>query len=179
MDFVVAGVTVPTRASAGGTIVIGDVTSNIGAGDAPPSMTGYYLSRDAVLDAGDAFLGSRAIDLLPGDASSDGATLVDIPGTTRPGCYFVIAVADDGHVAQESDETNNHSPVARIGIQSDPGVTLICAHHDFNGDGTVDILWRHSAGPVSVWLMDGATIAAEVATDRSRSRLDHSGRGRL
>jgi hypothetical protein len=29
---------------------------------------------------------------------------------------------------------------------------------DFNGDGRADILWRHTSGFVSQWLVDGTTI---------------------
>ena len=30
---------------------------------------------------------------------------------------------------------------------------------DFNGDGKADILWRHSSGLVSIWLMNGTSIS--------------------
>ena len=29
---------------------------------------------------------------------------------------------------------------------------------DFNGDGKADILWRHTSGTMSLWLLDGTTI---------------------
>ena len=29
---------------------------------------------------------------------------------------------------------------------------------DVNGDGKADILWRHSTGVVSIWLMNGTSI---------------------
>ena len=28
---------------------------------------------------------------------------------------------------------------------------------DFNGDGTADLLWRHTSGAVAIWLMNGPT----------------------
>ena len=31
---------------------------------------------------------------------------------------------------------------------------------DFNGDGTADILWRHTSGAVALWFMNGAAIAS-------------------
>jgi hypothetical protein len=31
--------------------------------------------------------------------------------------------------------------------------------HDFNGDGTSDILWRDTNGNISIWLMSGATVS--------------------
>jgi hypothetical protein len=37
---------------------------------------------------------------------------------------------------------------------------------DFNGDGKTDILWRHTAGFVDLWAMNGASVisASPVAT---------------
>lgn len=30
---------------------------------------------------------------------------------------------------------------------------------DFNGDGTSDLLWRHTSGGTSVWFMNGAAVS--------------------
>src|SRR5262249_24384101 len=30
---------------------------------------------------------------------------------------------------------------------------------DFNGDGTADILWRHTSGALGLWLLNGTTIS--------------------
>jgi hypothetical protein len=37
---------------------------------------------------------------------------------------------------------------------------------DFNGDGKADILWRHTAGFVHLWVLNGASVirASAVAT---------------
>jgi hypothetical protein len=29
---------------------------------------------------------------------------------------------------------------------------------DFNGDGKVDVLWRHTSGTLAIWFLDGPTI---------------------
>ena len=34
--------------------------------------------------------------------------------------------------------------------------------HDFDSDGKSDILWRHSGGFVSMWLMNGSTISSNI-----------------
>jgi FG-GAP-like repeat len=31
---------------------------------------------------------------------------------------------------------------------------------DFNGDGKADILWRHTDGTPSIWIMSGATVVS-------------------
>ena len=35
--------------------------------------------------------------------------------------------------------------------------SIVDTHGDYNGDGKSDLLWRHTDGTVSTWLMDGAT----------------------
>ncbi len=34
--------------------------------------------------------------------------------------------------------------------------------HDFNGNGTSDIAWRHTSGNVAIWLMSGAVVASSA-----------------
>jgi hypothetical protein len=33
---------------------------------------------------------------------------------------------------------------------------------DFNGDGKADILWRHTSGTLSEWLLDGTTMTGSA-----------------
>ena len=37
------------------------------------------------------------------------------------------------------------------------------AHHDFNGDGVSDILWRDTAGDTTIWFMNGGSVASGVS----------------
>ncbi len=63
-DLVVAIASVPATAGAGSVITITDTTRNLGGVAAAASTTRFYLSTDAVLDAADVAVGSRAIPSL-------------------------------------------------------------------------------------------------------------------
>jgi subtilase family serine protease len=88
------------------------------------SSTGFYLSANSVLDAGDQFLGGRAVGALAAGATSAGVTSLQIPGTTVPGSYYIVAKADWADVVSESVESNNTHAVA-IGIGPDLGATSV------------------------------------------------------
>lgn len=106
-DLVMAGLSVPAVGGAGLPITITDTTRNQGGGSAPPSATRFYLSANAVVDAGDAVLGSRAVPALAPGANSAGSTTATIPAGTLPGGYYVLAQADgDASVAEVNDGNN-------------------------------------------------------------------------
>jgi len=92
---------------AGATISVQDLTSDPSAAAAPQSTTGYYLSTDNLLDAGDVRIGSRAIPALAAGGSSLASGQAVIPAGTVPGAYFILAVADYPKVIVESNEGNN------------------------------------------------------------------------
>jgi hypothetical protein len=84
-----------------------DSTHNQGS-DAVATTTRYYLSRDAVKDAGDKLLsGKRAVPALAAGATSTGTVNVTVPKSTKLGVYRLLACADDLKVQAEDDETNN------------------------------------------------------------------------
>jgi hypothetical protein len=161
-DLTVLGISVPGRSDPGAkNVPVSDFTKNLGGGAAPGSRTGYYLSRDAVLGAGDVLLGRRTINPLSGRETAFDETTVDIPPTTTPGCYFIVAAADDEGAVQEFDETNNAPREVARPIQIGyPGRTLACAATDFNFDRKSDILWRHSEGAAGIWIMNGAGVVS-------------------
>ena len=84
-----------------------DTTKNIGTGTAGASTTKLYLSTNTTWDAGDTYLGSRAVPMLAAGASSAGSTSVTIPSSIATGTYYIIALTDDGNAVVESNETNN------------------------------------------------------------------------
>jgi subtilase family serine protease len=107
-DLSIPAITLATRAAAGSAIVVTDTTSNQGGGDAPPSVTAFYLSTSGTGTTGDVLLdGNRAVPLLAAGTSSVGSTTVTIPSGTVSGIFYIIAKADDGNAVSETNETNN------------------------------------------------------------------------
>jgi trimeric autotransporter adhesin len=105
----VATLRAPVSAAAGATIAINDTTINKSPLDAGASTTRFFLSTDAVFDAGDTALmnNSRMIPALLANGKHSGSTMATIPGGTAPGKYFLIAVADANAAVTEADETDN------------------------------------------------------------------------
>ncbi len=58
-DLAITATTAPARAAAGASIDVTETTQNIGTGNAGASVTGFYLSTNALLDPSDVRLGSR------------------------------------------------------------------------------------------------------------------------
>jgi subtilisin family serine protease/subtilase family serine protease len=115
-DLIVGSLSGTSTAAAGSSITMNDMTKNQGAGGAPASSTGFYLSINSSIDATDTFLGSRSVgELAPGAASSGSVSLV-IPGNTGPGTYYVLGRADWNSAVPETSETNNDRAfIVRIG----------------------------------------------------------------
>src|SRR5262245_12693370 len=106
-DLIVSTLTVPAGVSAGVAFTVTDTTTNQGGGPAAASTTGFYLSTNAVLDAADIALGSRAVPSLAAGASHTGSATLTIPATTPAGTYYLLARADAGDAVVESVEGNN------------------------------------------------------------------------
>jgi subtilase family serine protease len=107
-DLVISAMTVPAVGAPGGAVTVTETTSNQGTGLAPPSVTRFYLSMNAVLDASDQVLPPlRQVPELAGNTSSAGSTVVTIPAGTAPGAYYIIARADADNSVTETNETNN------------------------------------------------------------------------
>jgi hypothetical protein len=105
-DLLVSTWTAPANACASATISIKDTTKNQGTGTAGASTTKFYFSTNTTLDAGDTPLGSRVVPSLNPAAVSTGTTSVTLPNVST-GKYYLIAMADDGKVVSETNETNN------------------------------------------------------------------------
>jgi subtilisin family serine protease len=98
----------PASAVPGTAFSVTDTVQNTGSVSAAASKTRYYLSLDAVKDAGDVLLtGYRIVPVLAGGGLSIGGAAVTVPATTVPGTYLVIACADAGALVKESNEANN------------------------------------------------------------------------
>ena len=105
-DLAVTSATAPARAAAGSSIDVTETTQNIGTGNAGASVTGFYLSNNALLDASDFPIGSRTVPALAPGATSVRTTTVTIPAVA-PGTWYLLANADDGRTITETQETNN------------------------------------------------------------------------
>jgi len=121
-DLVVSALSVPASAGPGQAITVTDTTRNQAGGAAAATVTQYFLSGDAVLDAGDVALGSRNVAALAGGASNSASTSVTIPAGTTTGNWFVIAKADASDAVLEIVETNN---TASRSIQIGPDLSVI------------------------------------------------------
>ena len=137
-DLIVSTVTIPATAAAGGTMLVGDTTTNRGGGAAPASVTGFYLSTNAVFDASDVFIGSRSVPALNAGASNSTTTALTVPANTPAGSYWVIAVADSTNTVVESVEGNNTRASATITkIGADLTVTAASAPTIAGAGGTI------------------------------------------
>ena len=116
-DLTVSTVVAPTTAVAGATIAVTDTVKNAGAAGAGPSITRYYLSTNASLDAGDRLLdGTRSVPAIGGGLSNTGSASVVIPAGLT-GTWYLFAVADDTGLVAEASETNNKSYARAMQIQ--------------------------------------------------------------
>jgi len=107
--------------AAGAAIVITDTVANVGAGAAGPSVTRFYLSTNAVFDAGDLLLTpGRSVPAIAGGTSSVGSTSITIPPATAPGTYYLFAKADGEAAVEESVETNNVSAARFLQVTHAP-----------------------------------------------------------
>jgi subtilase family serine protease len=107
-DLLVAGLSVPSVITAGGTVTAIDIAQNAGGNTSAPSTTRFYLSVNPSFDGGDVQLaGSRAVPALAPGALNLGTTPITVPAGTPAGFYYVIAVADADGVVIEIQENNN------------------------------------------------------------------------
>ena len=121
-DLSISALSAPTKVAPGASLTIDDTTLNSGAVPAGPSVTRFYLSLDAVLDASDTVLASRPVGTLTANGGfSTGATPVTLPSTITNGAYFILAVADADSSLTETTRANN---VASRGIAIGPDLTV-------------------------------------------------------
>jgi subtilisin family serine protease len=107
-DLLVSAIGAPAKGAGGQSIVVTETIANQGGGAAGASVTRFYLSANASLDAGDVLLeGSRVVADLAAGASSAGSTSVGIPQGLAAGTFYVIAKADADNAVGETLETNN------------------------------------------------------------------------
>jgi len=187
----------PLTVASGGSISASCYAYNQGNSSAATSNVGYYLSTDAVWDAGDTYLNySSGSTLAAGTSSSRSATLT-IPGGTTPGAYYILYYADYSNVVTENIETNNvnyvsitvAAPAIDLIIQSQTaspltvaaGGSISASCYVYNQGNTsaatsnvgyylsTDAVW--DAGDTYLSYSSGSTLAAGTSSSRSASLI--------
>lgn len=115
-----------TALEAGESLSVDASIRNEGPGPVPSFRTGVYLSLDGAFDTTDVRLATFTSPGLAagGDFSIFGA--VQIPVTTTPGSYRILAVADDEGLLLEPNESNNQIASAASVAVAEP------THPDFD-----------------------------------------------
>lgn len=106
-DLVVSALSAPSSAIAGTSIGVGDTTRNQGSDVAEASLTSFYLSSNASLDASDVLLSTRPVPSLGTGLSDTGSVALVIPAAIIGGTYYIIAKADGDGTVIEPLENNN------------------------------------------------------------------------
>lgn len=118
-DLTISSWAPPTTATAGSTLTVTDSVRNIGAADAGPSVTRFYLSTNLLLDAGDIPIGpGRDVPAVAAGQTNTGTTMLTLPAGLT-GSFFLFAVSDGNGNVAEASESNNSA--ARV-IQINPGL---------------------------------------------------------
>jgi subtilase family serine protease len=129
---------VPTRAAPGGAISVTETTRNMGAGLAGPSVTGFYLSSNYILDAGDTrLLPGRQVPALGPNESSTGTTSLTLPNVA-PGTWYLLLRADDQGAVVETQEPNNVR-FSTIQVGPDLSFSIVLASSTATAGGTVSV----------------------------------------
>ncbi|MCX6550627.1 MAG: IPT/TIG domain-containing protein, partial [Acidobacteria bacterium] len=106
-DLVVSVIDAPQHSKPGGAVKIDATTRNHGPGLAPATTTRLYFSADEVIGLGDRVIGVLAVGPLAVGAGSTGSLKWTIPAGTALGRYYILAKADAGGTAPETNEGNN------------------------------------------------------------------------
>jgi subtilisin len=124
-DVAMTAASTVAAASPGQAIVVNGGVTNEGPLAVGPFIVRYYLSADAVLDAGvDVHVGGRTVRSLAPGATNVVPETVTIPIGTAAGSYRIIVVADATGVLAESDEGNNARATAPVVVGLDLAVTV-------------------------------------------------------
>lgn len=106
-DLVVTSITnPPSSAGQGAAITVKSVVKNVGAINADPTVTKYYLVNTTT-GLKDDLKGSQNVPLLKPGQTFTGQDAMTIRPETEPGLYKLQACADSGKTSPEVDEQNN------------------------------------------------------------------------
>ena len=165
-DLYVSAMTVPATTGADVDIVVTDTTKNQGTGSSPASTTGFYLSINGTLDAGDVWLGSRPVPALAPGATNSASTTLHIPASVATGSYRVLAKADWESAVNEGVETNNVSWSSIINLGPD---LIVSAAHCSRGCGGGSVNQRVRHHQESRRRFGGRDVDAVLLVDKHES----------
>jgi len=107
-DLVISSMVGPTEAVATMTYFNPTATvENIGTGASATTYVGFYVSTDSTITTDDTFLGYVSTYRVAAGASKTVTKRVRIPAGFTAGTYYLGAIADYTHRADEIDEGNN------------------------------------------------------------------------
>ena len=132
-------VTGPTRAAAGGSVVVGDTTKTKARAQQQLHRRPTICPPNVTLDATDVAIGGRPVPGLIAAASNTGSASVVIPAGTTPGSYFLFAKADGGNAVGESIETNNGSNGVILRVGPDLDVSSLTAPSQATAGATISV----------------------------------------
>ncbi|WP_295529412.1 CARDB domain-containing protein, partial [uncultured Pseudacidovorax sp.] len=185
-DLIVSALDVPATARSGDVVRVTREVRN--AGSAPVSgawVDRYYLSRDAVLGAGDVLLGesTQSRSLAPGEAYTDALDLT-LP-LELSGDWFLIAVADAGNAVAEFNAEDNNTRASAVAITLAPYADLVVsgvtAPTQIIGDpGRITVGWtvtNQGTGPgrISHWVDSVVAVDTITGAEIVLGRYDHDG----
>ena len=173
-DLGVSAFTVPAHAGPGSTISVTDTTRNTGPqSTGRSSMTGYYLSSNAVLDAGDVRVGARIVGELPAGAQNQGTGSVTVPLTTEVGSYYLIARADDEFTINEANEANNTRAASSLKIGPDLITTAVSVPALAGAGGAIAIndTTRNQGGAAAAESITAFYLSENLTVDPADRRL--------
>ena len=173
LDLTVSRITAPAVAGAGAAIVIVDTTLDRGTAAAPPSTTGFYLSSNFALDAGDLVLGNRPVPALEAGASDTASTSLSVPATVATGTYFIVARADNANAVAEANESNNlaFSSAIRIGPDLTQGTTTAPATGGSGGSIVIGDTAKNTGGGAAGASTTGLYLSTSVTLTASATQL--------
>ena len=93
--------------TAGDTMKVSDWVKNTGGSQALAFDVGYHLSPNGICGDGDDLPLSTTRSVAALNVGASDAASTDILVDVAPGSYYLCAIADPGHVVDESNETNN------------------------------------------------------------------------
>ncbi|WP_167291179.1 CARDB domain-containing protein [Hymenobacter busanensis] len=115
----------PTTVAAGAQVAASVTLSNVGPGVAAATVVSYYLSQNAVFDAGDQLLGTSSGGTLNNGASVTRNNNVTVPTNVASGTYYLLAIADPSGAVVETNEQNNAAaPIAITVIGANPDLVV-------------------------------------------------------